>query len=46
MRRLFRTLAGEPEGETSFVLLPKHWVVEHNGRFRCLSRDYECLSSS
>lgn len=40
----------KPEGETSFVLLPRRWVVESSfawlSRFRRLGRDYEHLSSS
>jgi transposase len=40
----------KPEGQTGFVLLPRHWVVERSfawlSRFRRLGRDYERLSSS
>ena len=37
----------QPEAKRSFVLLPKHWIVERDfawsARFRWLARDYERL---
>ena len=39
-----------PQGAKGFVVLPRRWVVERHfswlGRFRRLSKDYECRTAS
>lgn len=39
-----------PEGQKGFVVQPKRWVIERfhawQGRYRRLSKDYECSVSS
>jgi putative transposase len=46
-RKVRLEIVKRPEGIKGFLLLPKRWIVERTfawlGRYRRLSKDYECL---